>query len=428
MIAALILFGLLVLIGLGMPIAFALALTGALGVFSQIGVAPMLGVLQTTPYRTTSNFLLSTIPLFILMAELLSRGSVVRDLFRLAYLCLGHVRGGLAMAAIAASVGFAVLSGSSTAAAAAMARISMPEMRRYGYDESFALGVIAIGGTLSIMIPPSLGLILYGVLTETSIGKLFLAGILPGLVTVVGYLITIWVLVGRRPQIAPATERFPMRERLEALPRVWPALALMFLVLGGIYSGAITPTEAAAVGAAGALVISFAVGGLTASGFNAALGATLRSTTMIFTIIIGAMIFGYFLAIAQIPQELVIWVGELPLPPWAIMVVIVAIYIVLGFFIDQLAIVILTLPLVFPLVVSLGYDPIWFGIIITKTAEIGLVTPPLGMNVFVACGAAGTRIELGFRGVAPFLVGDMVVIVLLFIFPEISLWLPGLIQ
>ncbi|MBR26432.1 MAG: C4-dicarboxylate ABC transporter permease [Rhodobacteraceae bacterium] len=426
MLAAAVLILLLVLIALGMPIAFALGVTGALGVLSQIGFTPMLGVLQTTPYRTAAHFLLSTVPLFILMAELLARGSVVRDLYRLAYLCLGHIRGGLAMAAIAANVGFAVLSGSSTAAAAAMSRISMPEMRRYGYDESFALGVIAIGGTLSIMIPPSLALILFGVLTETSIGKLFLAGIIPGLITVAGYLIVIQILVRRRPEIAPATERFPVKARMEALPRVWPALVLVFLVLGGIYSGAITATEAAAVGALGALVISTLIGGLRWAGMNDALTATLRATCMIFTIIIGAMIFGYFLAIAQIPQTLVEAVGDLPLPRWGVMLVIIGIYIVLGFFIDQIAITILTLPLTFPLVMSLGYDPIWFGIIMTKTAEIGLVTPPLGMNVFVACGAAGSRIENGFRGVAPFILGEIVVIGLLFLVPELSTWLPSL--
>ncbi|MEC9433382.1 MAG: TRAP transporter large permease [Pseudomonadota bacterium] len=426
MLAAAVLILLLALIALGMPIAFALGVTGALGVLSQIGFGPMLGVLQTTPYRTAAHFLLSTVPLFILMAELLARGSVVRDLYRLAYLWLGHIRGGLAMAAIAANVGFAVLSGSSTAAAAAMSRISMPEMRRYGYDESFALGVIAIGGTLSIMIPPSLALILFGVLTETSIGKLFLAGIIPGLITVAGYLIVIQLLVRRRPEIAPATERFPMKQRMEALPRVWPALVLVFLVLGGIYSGAITATEAAAVGALGALVISTLIGGLRLAGMNDALTATLRATCMIFTIIIGAMIFGYFLAIAQIPQGLVDMVGDLPLPRWGVMLVIIGIYIVLGFFIDQIAITILTLPLTFPLVMSLGYDPVWFGIIMTKTAEIGLVTPPLGMNVFVACGAAGARIENGFRGVAPFILGEIVVIGILFLIPELSTWLPSL--
>lgn len=426
MLTASILILLLALIVLGMPIAFALAVSGTLGLVTHVGMAPMLGVLQTTPYRTAASFLLSTIPLFILMAELLARGTVVRDLYRLAYLWLGHLRGGLALAAIAANVGFAVLSGSSTAAAAAMSRISMPEMRRYGYDEGFALGVIAIGGTLSILIPPSLPLIIYGVLTETSIGKLFLAGIVPGLITAAGYLVVILVVVRLRPGLAPPTERFASSERWSVVPRVWPAMLLVLLVLGGIYSGAITATEAAAVGATGALLISLFWGGLRVREIGEALGATLRATTMIFAIIIGAMIFGYFLAIVQIPQMLVGFVGGLSLPPWGVMLVLVALYVVLGFFIDQIAVIILTLPLTFPLVMSLGYDPIWFGIVLTKTVEIGLVTPPLGMNVFVACGASGTRVEEGFRGVVPFLIGDILVLALLLLVPPLSTWLPSL--
>lgn len=428
MIAASVMILLLALIAFGMPIAFALAVSGAIGLLLQVGFDPMMGVLQTTPYRTAASFLLSTIPLFILMAELLARGTIVRDLYRLCYLWLGHIRGGLAIAAIAANVGFAVLSGSSTAAAAAMSRISVPEMRRYGYSESFALGVIAIAGTLSILIPPSLPLILYGVLTETSIGKLFLAGVIPGIVTALGYIAVIIFLVRRNPEIAPATERFPAAERWAAVPRVWPAILLVIMVLGGIYSGAITATEAAAVGAAGALLISIFWGGLRMTGVNDALGATMRSTAMIFAIIIGAMIFGYFLAITQIPQSLVSFVGELPLPAWCIVLIIIAIYLVLGFFMDQIAIIILTLPLTFPMVTSLGYDPIWFGIIMTKTVEIGLVTPPVGMNVFVACGATGTRVEKGFRGVTPFLLGDFAILALLIAVPELSTWLPQFID
>lgn len=251
MIAAIVMTLLIVLIVLGMPIAFSLAVTGTLGMYLMLGFEPMMGVLKTTPYRTAAHFLLSTIPLFILMAELLARGSIVRNLYRACYLWMGHVRGGLALAAIAANVGFAVLSGSSTAAAAAMSRISMPEMRRYGYNDSFALGVIAIGGTLSILIPPSLPLILYGVMTETSIGKLFLAGVLPGILTAAVYVLTIMLQVRRHPEIAPATERFDRSAKLAALPRVWPALVLVTLVLGGIYSGAMTATEAAAIGATG---------------------------------------------------------------------------------------------------------------------------------------------------------------------------------
>ena len=426
MIAALVMCMLIALIALGMPIAFTLAVCGALGLYLEVGLSPMLSVLQTTPYRTAASFLLSTVPLFILMAELLARGSIVRNLYRACTLWMGHIRGGLALAAIAASVGFAVLSGSSTAAAAAMSRISMPEMRRYGYNESFALGVIAVGGTLSIMIPPSLPLILYGVLTETSIGRLFLAGILPGALTAGFYVITIIVQVSRNPEIAPPTEKYSWSERFASIPGTSPAIVLVLLVLGGIYSGAITATEAAAVGAAGAFVISILVGGLRWSGTKEAFSATLTTTSMIFAIIIGAMIFGYFLAVTQVPQALVIWVGDLPLPSWTILLIIIALYLVLGFFIDQIAIIILTLPLIFPLVLSLGYDPIWFGIILTKTVEMGLVTPPLGLNVFVACGASNTRVEDGFRGVMPFLLGDLVVLSLLIVFPAIATFLPSL--
>lgn len=426
MIAALMMCLLVALIALGMPIAFTLAVCGALGLFLEVGVSPMLSVLQTTPYRTAASFLLSTVPLFILMAELLARGSIVKNLYRACFLWMGHIRGGLALAAIAASVGFAVLSGSSTAAAAAMARISMPEMRRYGYSESFALGVVAVGGTLSIMIPPSLPLILYGVLTETSIGRLFLAGILPGALTAASYVITIIIQVRRNPDIAPPTEKHAWSERFASLPGTSPAVILVFLVLGGIYSGAITATEAAAVGATGAFIISVLVGGLRWNGMKEAFSATLTTTSMIFAIVIGAMIFGYFLAITQVPQTLVTWVGSLPLPAWAILIIIILFYLVLGFFIDQIAIIILTLPLIFPMVLSLGFDPIWFGIIMTKTVEMGLVTPPLGLNVFVACGASSTRVEDGFRGVTPFLLGDLVVILLLVLFPSIATFLPSL--
>lgn len=426
MITATPIFLFLLLLMLGMPIGFNLAVSGAIGVWLTIGVNGMLGILQTTPYRSAASALLATVPLFILMAEFLARGSIVRNVFAFANRCLGHIPGGLALATVGANVVFATLSGSSTAAAAAMAKISVPQMRDSGYDEKLALGTVAIAGTLAIMIPPSLGFIIYGVLTGTSIGKLFLAGVIPGIVTALAYGATILIWVRRRPEVAPPAARSNMRERMDAFGRIWPALLLVALILGGIYSGIITATEAAGVGALGALIVSVLWGGLRKREFGEALESTARSTSMIFAIVIGAMIFGYYLSATQLPQQMVEWVATLHLSRWAIMGIVVLIYIVLGFFVDQLAAVVLTLPLTFPLVVSLGYDPVWFGVILVKTSEIGLVTPPMGMNVFVVAGATKSRIETTFQGVMPFLLAEAAVLLLLLFIPELSLLIPDL--
>lgn len=426
MITAAPIFLFLLLLMLGMPIGFNLAVSGAIGVWLTIGMQGMLGILQTTPYRSAASALLATVPLFILMAEFLARGNIVRNVFAFANRCLGHIPGGLALATVGANVVFATLSGSSTAAAAAMAKISVPQMRESGYDEKLALGTVAIAGTLAIMIPPSLGFIIYGVLTETSIGKLFLAGVIPGIITALAYGATILIWVRRHPEAAPSVARSNMRERLESFGKIWPALLLVAFILGGIYSGIITATEAAGVGALGALIVSVLWGGLRKREFGEALESTARSTSMIFAIVIGAMIFGYYLSATQLPQQVVEWVGTLHLPRWAIMGIVVLIYIVLGFFVDQLAAVVLTLPLTFPLIVSLGYDPVWFGVILVKTSEVGLVTPPMGMNVFVVAGATKSRIETTFRGVMPFLLAEAVVLLLLLFIPDLSLLIPDL--
>ncbi|WP_119420693.1 TRAP transporter large permease [Desertibaculum subflavum] len=418
----------LALLAIGMPIAFTLAATGALGVLVTFGWQPLLGVLATTPYRTASSFLLSTIPLFILMAEFLARGTIVRDMFRVAYTFMGHWRGGLALAAVGANVGFAALAGSSTAAAASMSRICVPEMRKYGYDDRLSLGTVAIAGTLAIMIPPSIGLIIYGILTETSIGRLFLGGVFPGLISAAGYAFAIWLWAKREPEVAPAIPRFPWSERIASLKSVWPAVLLIVFVTAAIYSGVVTPTEAAAVGALAALIISVAFGGLRWGGFMEAVRASVRTTAMIFAIIIGAMVFGYFLAGTKVPQHMIEWVGSLPVPSWVIIAVIVGIYLLLGCFMDQLAIIVLTLPLTFPLVTSLGYDAVWWGIIVTKTAEIGLVTPPLGLNVFVAAGSVNAPLETAFAGIGRLLTADAVVLLALLLLPEISTFLPDLLM
>ncbi|AFK54364.1 TRAP transporter large permease [Tistrella mobilis] len=415
----------LVTLVLGMPIGFSLIVAGAAGIWINAGWMPLLGILRAEPYRHASSFLLTTIPLFILMAELLARGTVVQAMFRCAYAFVGHLRGGLALAAVGANAGFAALSGSSTAAAAAMARISIPEMRRFGYDDRLSLGTVAIAGTLAIMIPPSLGLIIYGILTESSIGRLFVAGIVPGLLSATGFVISIMIWVRRDPTIAPQVVRTAWPERLRSLTAIGPAMLLVVFVAGSIYSGAATPTEAAAIGALAALVISVVFGGLRGEGMLAAFRASIRSTALIFTIIIGAMIFGKYLAITRLPQDLLETIVALNIPGWAIIAILIVIYLILGCFLDQLAVMLLTLPLTFPLVVGLGYDPIWWGIVLTKTSEIGLVTPPLGLNSFVVSASADAPLEKTFSGVWRLLIGDMIVLLLLLLFPALSLGLPG---
>ena len=415
----------LVTLVLGMPIGFSLIVAGAAGIWINAGWMPLLGILRAEPYRHASSFLLTTIPLFILMAELLARGTVVQAMFRCAYAFVGHLRGGLALAAVGANAGFAALSGSSTAAAAAMARISIPEMRRFGYDDRLSLGTVAIAGTLAIMIPPSLGLIIYGILTESSIGRLFVAGIVPGLLSATGFVISIMIWVRRDPTIAPQVVRTAWPERLRSLTAIGPAMLLVVFVAGSIYSGAATPTEAAAIGALAALVISVTFGGLRGEGMLAAFRASIRSTALIFTIIIGAMIFGKYLAITRLPQDLLETIVALNIPGWAIIAILIVIYLILGCFLDQLAVMLLTLPLTFPLVIGLGYDPIWWGIVLTKTSEIGLVTPPLGLNSFVVSASADAPLEKTFSGVWRLLVGDMIVLLLLLLFPALSLGLPG---
>ncbi|WP_372004384.1 TRAP transporter large permease [Tistrella mobilis] len=415
----------LVTLVLGMPIGFSLIVAGAAGIWINAGWMPLLGILRAEPYRHASSFLLTTIPLFILMAELLARGTVVQAMFRCAYAFVGHLRGGLALAAVGANAGFAALSGSSTAAAAAMARISIPEMRRFGYDDRLSLGTVAIAGTLAIMIPPSLGLIIYGILTESSIGRLFVAGIVPGLLSATGFVISIMIWVRRDPSIAPQVVRTAWPERVRSLTAIGPAMLLVVFVAGSIYSGAATPTEAAAIGAMAALVISVVFGGLRGRDMLAAFRSSIRSTALIFTIIIGAMIFGKYLAITRLPQDLLETIVALNIPGWAIIAILIVIYLILGCFLDQLAVMLLTLPLTFPLVVGLGYDPIWWGIVLTKTSEIGLVTPPLGLNSFVVSASADAPLEKTFSGVWRLLIGDMIVLLLLLLFPALSLGLPG---
>jgi C4-dicarboxylate transporter DctM subunit len=413
---------------IGVPVAFALGISGSFGILINSGWLAMGGVLQTSPHTSAAKFILTTIPMFILMAEFLLMSGLIKKMFNATYRWLGNVPGGLAIATVIASAILGALSGSSTATAATMAKSAVPEMQRYKYKDSLSVGVVAIAGTLALMIPPSIILILYAILTDTNIRLVLIAGIIPGILTALGYILTIMIWAKRRPQDAPTAGTFTMKEKMESLEGIWPILLLLIFVITAIYTGFITPTEAGAVGAFLAFVIVTIMSGVNVRGTCEALGRTVNTTSMIFTIIIGAMIFGYFLTATRVTQTVISFVGELPFPSYVVMGIVVLIYILLGTFMDQLAILFLTLPLTFPIAMTLGYDPIWFGILVTKTVEIGLVTPPLGLNVYVTSSASKVPIREAFRGVGWFLVFDFIFIVLLFIFPEIATWLPNLLK
>ena len=418
---------LLVLIVIGAPIAFAMIVIGTAGLLLQLGMGPTLGILQTSPYRSSASFLLTTIPMFILMAEFLAGSKMAQDMFRAGHYWLGHLRGGMAVATTLASALLAALLGSSPAAAATMSSIAVPEMRKYGYDDRLSLGIVASAGTLAVIIPPSVILILYGILTESSIGRLFVAGLVPGIMTATGYILLVNIWTRFEPSIAPVAEKkFTREEKIGSLKPIWPAILLIMVVLGGIYSGFVTPTEAGAVGAAGAFVIGILFSGLRWKGVTGALERASKTTAMIFAIIIAASIFGYYLTSTQVAQDTIRWVQASGMPATAVLIAVLLVYLVLGAFLDPVSILVLTLPLAFPLIMSLGYDSIWFGIIATKMVEIGLVTPPVGINVFVTAGAVGADLKDAFKGASLFILVDVVVVILLIAFPQIVTFLPDL--
>lgn len=417
----------LLLLALGMPIAFALGIAGSIGLLMNSGWDSFLGIMQTAPYDSVKSFIMTSIPMFILMASLMTVSGIMKDLFQAAYKWLGKLPGGLGIATVFAGAMMAAVSGSSQASAAAMSKAAAPEMKKYNYNTAFTMGVVSMSGTLAVMIPPSIILILYGILTETGVGSLLIAGILPGILTALGYIIVIFIWVKMRPEIAPKIEINPtMKEKIHALKDIWPMLVIVIAVIGGIYSGLVTATEAGAMGAFITLLVVLLMGRLNMKKFGVALTDTIKSTTMIMTIIIGAHIFSYFLTLTQSTQKIVGVVESLEVSKYWILLIIVIIYLILGFFMDQIAILILTLPLTFPIITSLGFNPVWFGIIITKTVEIGLVTPPVGMNVFVATGAAGVKAAEGFKGVTWFVIMDLLILALLIAMPALTLWLPEL--
>jgi C4-dicarboxylate transporter DctM subunit len=405
------------------PIGIAMALVGVGGFAAIAGWSPALNLLAISPVRTVTDYNLSLIPMFILMGVLATASGMSKELFRAGHAWLGNFRGGLALATIGACGGFAAICGSSVATAATMTNIALPEMRRFGYRDDLATGVIAAGGTLGILIPPSVVLAVYAFITEQDVGRLFIAGILPGLLAIAMYMATVRIAWGRR---LPAGKRVPWRERLASLRGIWAVMLLFVLIIGGIYLGVVTPTEAAAAGAFLTAVIGVLRRQLDGRAILGCLIEALRTTVAIFTILIGALLFGYFLAITQTPQKLTGFLVALDLGSYGTLALILALFVLMGCVLDAMAMVILLVPIVFPVIETLGFDPIWFGVIVVMTVELGLITPPVGMNVFVINSIVpDVSLVRIFRGVAPFILTDLLRLAVLVVFPWLVLFLPA---
>jgi C4-dicarboxylate transporter DctM subunit len=421
---------LLVLIALRAPIGIAMLLAGAGGYYHIVGLPPLLNYLKTTPWHLFANYTLSVIPLFILMGSLAERGGLARDLFAAANAVVGQRRGGLAMAVIGACTAFGAVCGSSVATTATMGRAALPELRRFGYDPGFATGAIAVGGTLGVLIPPSVILVVYGISTEQNIAKLFMAALVPALIAVAFYLVAIFVTTRLRPGIAPVHPALPAAERRAALVGVAPVLLIAVVVIGGIYGGIFTPTESAAVGVIATLAVGLARRTLTLRTIGESIRASAETSAMIFVILLGAEVFNAFLALSQAPDMLAMWITEQGFPPYGVLVAMLLAYIALGAVMDELAMILLTLPVFFPVVTALDFGmdstdtALWFGVLVLIVVGIGLTAPPIGLNVFVVSSLApDVPIARTYRGVLPFLATDMARLVLCVTFPGLSLWL-----
>jgi tripartite ATP-independent transporter DctM subunit len=414
-----------------MPVAYVMTMIGFLGFSFMISLKGGLNLLSRNIYEVFSSYGLTTIPLFILMGQLAFNSGISRRLYDTAYKFLGSTRGGLAMATVSACTAFGAVCGSSPATAATMATVGLPEMKRYEYADELSAGSVASGGGLGMIMPPSVVLIVYGVLTEESIGKLFVAGIIPAILVTILFIICIYIRCYFAPEQGPPGEAFTWKVKLQSLTGLIDTLSVFGLVMGGLFFGFFTPTEAAAVGAFGVLVVSLVRRQLSWQGFVKSLYETLRTSCMVLLLIAGAVVFGKFLAITRIPFNIAEWIGGFDLPPYVILSMVVLVYFLGGCFMDALALVMLTVPIFLPVVSGLGYDPIWFGVIIVMVTEMGVITPPVGINVYVVYGVAesvigGVPLESIFKGILPFLLAVIVGLIILVLFPQIILFLPNL--
>ena len=419
---------LVILLFLGMPIAFVMMFVGFTGLWALSSLDAALPKLAETVWGVANNYPYTIIPLFILMGSFAGSGGITRELYNTFDKWARRLPGGLGIATIAACAAFGAVSGSSVAAAAAMGNVALPEMRRFGYDPKLGCGVIAAGGTLSFLIPPSLGFVVYGMLTEQSIGKLLVSGILPGGLMAAAFIACVMVLVAINPALAPrSTEKVTFRDKLIALKGVWEVLLVFCIVMGGIYLGFINPTEAGAIGATALFIIVILKGKLTRATLFSALLEMARISIMVLFLVAGATLFSYFLALSTIPTAVSTWIAGLGVSKYIILIIIVAIYFLLGCFLDSVSMMVLTLPVIFPVIVAIGFDPIWFGVLLVLMMEAGLITPPVGLNIYTIAGIA-KDVPMGtiFRGAMPFLLSVIATAIILTIFPQIATYLPSL--
>ncbi|MGD2100365.1 MAG: TRAP transporter large permease [Desulfobacterales bacterium] len=408
------------------PVAFCMTLVGFLGFGYLVSPQAALNIMAKDFYTVFSSYGLTVVPLFVFMGQILFYAGISRKLYDAAHAWLGQYKGGLAMATVGACASFSAICGSTNATAATMATVALPEMKRFNYRDELATGVVAAGGSLGILIPPSVIFIVYGIMTEQSIGKLFMAGILPGILLSALFILTIYIWVTINPKMAPRVEKQNFKVKIRSLTGLIEVFILFVVVMGGLFLGIFTPTEAGAVGAMGGVVIPLVRRQLTWQAFLAAIYSSTLTTCMIFMIVAGATIFGHFLAVTTIPSVLSTWVVSLPLPHWAIMLVVMFFFFIGGCFMDALGMILLTIPIFFPVAVALGYDPIWFGVVIVLVTELGVITPPVGINVYVVSGIAkDIPLEVIFKGAFPFVLTLLAYLIIMIFFPQLALFLPG---
>jgi len=407
------------------PVAFAMLLSGFFGMWVLQGLRTAGALMLTESYSAVASETLIVVPMFVLLGNIASAAGFSRGLYDAAFAWVGHFRGGLASASVLGCAAFSAVSGSSVATAVTIGKVALPEMKRLGYADGLATGAVAAGGTLGFLIPPSTGFVLYAILTEQSIGRLFMAGILPGLLLMVLFMLTVWLVALRKPDQAPAGPNVPIRQRFATLKQAGPLMAVMVLTIGGIYIGAFTPVEASGIGAALVILLALAGRKLNRAGFAAAVMDTLKTTAMLYAIVIGANVLNPFFAVTQIPALLGEGLQGLGLGPYGTLFAIIIAYVIMGMFMDGLSMLVISVPIVFPVITALGFDPIWFGVVAVIVVEMGMITPPVGLNVFVVRGVAGdVPLKTVFSGVMPFLFAMIVGLLLIILFPQIALIIP----